>query len=74
MPQRLTRRQQQILDYISDTIESRGVPPSVREIGKHFGITSTNGVKGHLLALEKKGYLQREEFKSRALIVVRRPG
>jgi len=39
----------------------------LREIGSHFGIRSTNGVNDHLRALEKKGYLQREDLKSRAL-------
>jgi len=39
----------------------------LREIGLHFGIRSTNGVNDHLRALEKKGYLQREDLKSRAL-------
>ena len=39
----------------------------MREIGSHFGIRSTNGVNDHLRALEKKGYLQREDLKSRAL-------
>jgi repressor LexA len=63
----LTDRQQQILDFISRSIAKRGYPPTLREIGSHFGIRSTNGVNDHLRALEKKGYLQREDLKSRAL-------
>lgn len=63
----LTDRQQEILDFISQSIGERGYPPTLREIGLHFGIRSTNGVNDHLRALEKKGYLQREDLKSRAL-------
>lgn len=63
----LTDRQRQVLDFISDSIRKRGFPPTLREIGSHFGIRSTNGVNDHLRALEKKGYLQREDLKSRAL-------
>jgi repressor LexA len=63
----LTDRQREILDFISRSIAKRGYPPTLREIGSHFGIKSTNGVNDHLRALEKKGYLQREDLKSRAL-------
>ncbi len=67
MPERLTQRQQDILDFISSSIDSRGYPPTLREIGEHFGIQSTNGVNDHLKALEKKGFLAREGLKSRAM-------
>jgi len=67
MPERLTDRQRQILDFISASIAERGYPPTLREIGEHFGIRSTNGVNDHLKALEKKGYLRREDLKSRAM-------
>jgi repressor LexA len=63
----LTDRQQEILNFISQSITERGYPPTLREIGLHFGIRSTNGVNDHLRALEKKGFLQREDLKSRAL-------
>jgi repressor LexA len=63
----LTDRQKEILDFISRSIAKRGYPPTLREIGSHFGIKSTNGVNDHLRALEKKGYLHREDLKSRAL-------
>jgi repressor LexA len=65
--QGLTERQQQVLDYIRDSITERGYPPTLREIGAHMGIRSTNGVNDHLRALERKGYLTREDMKSRAL-------
>ncbi|MCA9522077.1 MAG: transcriptional repressor LexA, partial [Myxococcales bacterium] len=45
----------------------RGYPPTIREIGAHMGIGSTNGVSDHLKALERKGYLERDLLKSRAL-------
>jgi repressor LexA len=67
MPDILTDRQQQILDFIGESINARGFPPTLREIGEHFGIRSTNGVNDHLKALEKKGYLRREDLKSRAM-------
>ncbi|MCG8557734.1 MAG: transcriptional repressor LexA [Proteobacteria bacterium] len=65
--QKLTDRQRMVLDYISISIERRGYPPTLREIGNHMGIRSTNGVNDHLRALERKGYLAREDMKSRAL-------
>lgn len=65
--QGLTKRQQMVLDYISKSINDRGYPPTLREIGSHMGIKSTNGVNDHLRALERKGYLKREDMKSRAL-------
>src|SRR5690606_25276311 len=67
MPEALTRRQRQILDFITASINERGYPPTLREIGEHFGIRSTNGVNDHLKALEKKGHLRREDLKSRAM-------
>ena len=63
----LTDRQQQILNFITGSITERGFPPTLREIGEHFGIKSTNGVNDHLKALEKKGHLRREDLKSRAM-------
>jgi len=63
----LTDRQRDILAFINSSIAERGYPPTLREIGRQFAIKSTNGVNDHLRALEKKGYLQREDMKSRAL-------
>ncbi len=63
----LTDRQQEVLSYIRDSIVRHGYPPTLREIGEFLGIKSTNGVNDHLKALEKKGYLAREDLKSRAL-------
>ena len=67
MADALTLRQREILDFISASIVERGFPPTLREIGEHFNIRSTNGVNDHLKALEKKGHLRREDLKSRAM-------
>ena len=64
---RLTQRQQMVLDFIQSSISERGYPPTIREIGRHLKIKSTNGVNDHLKALERKGYITREDMKSRAL-------
>ena len=64
----LTDRQLEVLRFIASEIEERGYPPTIREIGEALEIASTNGVNDHLKALEKKGYLQRDAAKSRALI------
>lgn len=56
-----------VLDFIRQSISDRGYPPTLREIGARMGIRSTNGVNDHLRALERKGYLTREDMKSRAL-------
>jgi repressor LexA len=71
--QGLTKRQEQTLTFIRHSIEERGYPPTLREIGEHMGIKSTNGVNDHLRALERKGYLRREDMKSRALKLVEDP-
>jgi repressor LexA len=64
----LTDRQLEVLRFIARQIEDRGYPPTIREIGEALDIRSTNGVNDHLKALERKGYLQRDPVKSRALI------
>jgi repressor LexA len=61
----MTPRQRQIYDYISERIGSCGYPPTIREIGAHLGIRSTNGVADHLKALKRKGYLAQAASKSR---------
>jgi SOS-response transcriptional repressor LexA len=69
----LTSRQREALDFIKSCIASRGYPPTLREIGEHMGIRSTNGVHDHLKALERKGYIVREELKSRSVTIVDSP-
>jgi len=68
----LTDRQKQILHFIVRESESRGFPPTIREIGEEMDIRSTNGVNDHLKALERKGYLIRGEQQSRSLVPTKR--
>jgi len=59
MAKGLTKKQEAILEFVHDYIQSEGFPPSIREIGKHFEIGSLRGVTVHLDALEKKNYIER---------------
>jgi repressor LexA len=68
----LTDRQKQILHFIVRESESKGFPPTIREIGEEMDIRSTNGVNDHLKALERKGYLIRGEQQSRSLVPTKR--
>ena len=63
----LTDRQRQVYEFIEARIAEWGYPPTIREIGEHLGIKSTNGVADHLKALKRKGYLQQRDQKSRTL-------
>jgi len=69
----LTKRQQDILDFIEDFLGRRGYPPTLREIGNEFGISSTNGVRVNLAALEKKQYIIRRPWLSRGIELIQRP-
>jgi repressor LexA len=68
----LTDRQREILAFIVRETETRGFPPTIREIGEEMEIRSTNGVNDHLKALERKGYLNRGEQQSRSLVPTKR--
>lgn len=68
----LTERQREILSFIVKETETRGFPPTIREIGEQMDIRSTNGVNDHLKALERKGYLNRGEQQSRSLVPTKR--
>ncbi len=63
----LTDRQATVLEVIARHIDDMGYPPTIRELGDNLGIRSTNGVNDHLKALERKGYLSREQGKSRTI-------
>ncbi len=67
MAKHLTDRQKSVLRLIHGGIVERGYPPTFREIGEIEGINSTNGVRGILEALEKKGYIIRRPYQSRAI-------
>ena len=65
----LTPRQQKVLATIKDSIELRGYPPSMREIGSAVGLTSSSSVAHQLKTLEEKGFLRRDPNRPRALEV-----
>lgn len=65
----LTDRQRAILDVIRASVNSRGYPPSIREIGDAVGLTSTSSVAHQLRMLERKGYLRRDPNRPRAVDV-----
>ncbi|SDJ00182.1 transcriptional repressor LexA [Salimicrobium halophilum] len=66
----LSKRQQEILDFIKQEVVDKGYPPSVREIGKYVGLASSSTVHGHLARLEKKGFIRRDPTKPRAIEVI----
>ncbi len=66
----LTPRQQRVLNVIRDSVERRGYPPSMREIGDGVGLTSSSSVAHQLRTLEEKGYLKRDANRPRALEVL----
>ena len=70
MTKPLTEKQKLILDFINDEIDKKGYPPSVREICKAVGLSSTSTVHGYLQRLEKNGYLRKAPTKPRALQVL----
>ncbi|MDO5710162.1 MAG: transcriptional repressor LexA [Micrococcales bacterium] len=69
----LTGRQRKVLLVIRNSVESRGYPPSLREIGQAVGLTSPSSVAHQLGALERKGYLRKDPNRPRALEIVALP-
>jgi len=67
MRNKISERQLEIYEFIRSSLAMKGIPPSMREIGEKFGIRSTNGVEGHLAALERNGMIVRERGKSRGI-------
>jgi repressor LexA len=65
----LTPRQRKVLEVIRASVERRGYPPSMREIGEAVGLTSTSSVSHQLATLERKGYLRRDPHRPRAVDV-----
>ncbi|MEZ5116406.1 MAG: transcriptional repressor LexA [Candidatus Nanopelagicales bacterium] len=68
-PDGLTARQRRVLEVIRDSVEHRGYPPSVREIGEQVGLTSPSSVAHQLRVLERKGLLRKDPRRPRALVV-----
>jgi repressor LexA len=67
---KLSKRQQDILDYIKSEVRHKGYPPSVREIGEAVGLASSSTVHGHLARLESKGLIRRDPTKPRAIEIL----
>ncbi|GAA0339044.1 transcriptional repressor LexA [Bacillus carboniphilus] len=67
---KLSKRQQDILEFIKGEVKSKGYPPSVREIGEAVGLASSSTVHGHLARLESKGLIRRDPTKPRAIEVL----
>jgi repressor LexA len=65
----LTPRQRRVLEVIRDSVERRGYPPSMREIGEAVGLTSTSSVAHQLATLQRKGFLRRDANRPRAVEV-----
>ena len=72
MKNKLTDRQEEILNFIRQFTNETGYPPTLREIGKHFQISSTFGVKRHLEALVKKGFINIESNASRGISFIKK--
>jgi repressor LexA len=64
---KLTKRQKEILDFVSDFIERNGYSPSMEEIADHFHFASLNAVFKHLAALESRGHLHRDSNRARSI-------
>lgn len=64
---KITKKQQEILDYIKEEILKKGYPPAVREICEAVQLKSTSSVHSHLETLEKNGYIRRDPTKPRAI-------
>ena len=69
MRKKLTKRQQDVLDFIVNYIRDSGYPPTVREMAEAFHISS-KGAYDHLVAIEKKGYVRRDPAKPRAIEIM----
>lgn len=67
---KLSKRQQDILEFIKGEVKKKGYPPSVREIGEAVGLASSSTVHGHLARLESKGLIRRDPTKPRAIEIL----
>jgi repressor LexA len=72
-PREMTERQKDILDHLYEYAEEHGYPPTIRQIGRHFGIRSPNGVVDHLKALERKGEIRLQPNTARGIELLNPP-
>ena len=70
MQARLTERQNQVYEFLRSYVRAQGKPPTIKEVGSHLGIRSTNGVHKMLVALETKGYIRRTPHEARGITIV----
>ena len=70
MTEPMTQKQTEIYNFLKSFVEEKSFPPSVREICVAVGLKSTSTVHGHLKTLERKGYINRESTKTRALEII----
>nr|WP_314465297.1 transcriptional repressor LexA [uncultured Clostridium sp.] len=68
--EKITPKQQEILEYIKETILKKGYPPAVREICEAVNLKSTSSVHSHLETLEEKGYIRRDPTKPRTIEII----
>ncbi|MDD1776655.1 MAG: transposase [Candidatus Helarchaeota archaeon] len=69
----LTNKQRTVLEFVGQYSRNRGFPPTLREIGEGTGLSNISAVRGHIIALEKKGYITKEAEKARSIRVVHTP-
>lgn len=69
----LTHRQETILEFVAEHSRERGFPPTLREIGEAIGLGNVSAVRGHVEALEKKGYIAKDPEKARSIRIVHSP-
>ena len=67
----LTNQQNKVLRYIDKYLHAKGFPPTLQEIGKAIGLTNVNAVRGHVLALEKKGYITKTPDRARSIQIIK---
>ncbi|MGM9966887.1 MULTISPECIES: transcriptional repressor LexA [unclassified Rummeliibacillus] len=67
---KVSKRQEDILEFIKEEVRTKGYPPSVREIGEAVGLASSSTVHGHLNRLESKGLIRRDPTKPRAIEIL----
>jgi DNA-binding MarR family transcriptional regulator len=69
----LTIQQDKVLRYINKHLHAEGFPPTLKEIGVAIGLTNVNAVRGHVLALEKKGYITKTPDRARSIQIIKSP-
>jgi REP element-mobilizing transposase RayT len=69
----LTHKQSVLLEFVVEFLSEEGFPPTLREIGDGTGLANISAVRGHVMALEKKGYIRKDPDKARSIRILRVP-